>query len=197
MISALCYDEHVTETTAGEFPEQFYQDPTGIDRYIVQEKIWAEWTGPTRLHAQFTNQRLRQGAGGILIISAICFIFGELMTPVVLWAGAFLFYLLVKQPSPDQTVKVTTLGIKFDREYVYWQQLSQFWIEERDGHTYLYLRQIFPMVTIQRAIVPPSTDATELKTTIGKYILYKVPDFPRIDRWVREFSQRLPIDVGA
>lgn len=197
MISSLCYDEKVTETTSGEFPEQFYQDPTGIDRYIVQEKIWAEWHGPTRIHSQFADQTLRRGAGVLLIISAICFIFGEFMTPIVLWAGGFLFYLLIKQPSPEQTIKVTTLGVKFDREYVYWQQLSQFWIEERDGQTYLYLRQVFPMVMTHRAIVPASADLTELKTTIGKYILYKVPDFNRIDRWLRDFTQRLPIDVGT
>jgi hypothetical protein len=177
------------------FPEQFYQDPMGVDRYVVQEKVLLEWNA---LHSFFytpSRQTIGFFASTALILGFIFLVIQEFLLVGVVATGAFLLILLSQQPPIPQRVIVTTLGMKREDQYFFWQQVTQFWIENIQGQQFLFLRQVYPVFRYLKINVT-GQDLTTLQKVIGTYLLYKKPQQNFLEKAFEQFMHRLPINFN-
>ncbi len=178
-----------------QFPDKFYADPLGLDRYVVQEKVLYEWRAPNKVKRIYSRQELAQWAAGAVLVAFILLLAHEVFLIFVLLAFLFFFVLYEKSPPIFFECKVTTLGIKIEEKYYYWPQISQFWFEERQGKVLLYLRIIYPTIQYCKLIIP-ELDQDTIKTTLGTYILYKVPQWTRRDKVLKQLTQQVPFEFG-
>ena len=176
------------------FPEEFYNDPMGLKRYVVQEKNLFQWLAPSKVEKKWQQSEIRFFLVIVVLLAILLLLFSEFLLTLVLVLG-MLVTLLIATTKPIQlTVSVTTIGIKVSEKYHYWEQFTQFWFEEKNGTVFLYLREVFPQVHTFRLILREE-DTASLQTILGKYLLFKKPQETQIQKKVHGFINSLPIDI--
>ncbi len=177
-----------------QFPDKYYQDPTGIDRYVVQEKTLYEWRAPSKINKNRTRQEKLQLVLIVIFLIFVLLLLKELMLAVVVLALTIMYLVMVaSQPSTIQC-SVTTLGIKIEEKYFFWPDISQYWLEEKAGQQVLHFRVIFPRVTIWKIILHDQ-DVEKLPQTLGTYLLYKKPTRTQLQKFLHNLQEKLPIDL--
>jgi hypothetical protein len=176
------------------FPDKYYQDPLGLDRYVVQEKILFTWRAPNKISRKRSHAEKTQ----LMLIAVFCLVVLLLLTEI--WVALVFsvlvgLYIVLMTAQPTYIdCQITTLGVKVGDKYYFWGDLSQFWIEDRADSRVLYIRVIFPAVQIVRLVIYPQ-DEDELKTTMATYLLYKQPTFSTWEKAWRSATEKLPIDL--
>jgi hypothetical protein len=176
------------------FPEKFYDDPTGLDRYVVQEKVLFSWQGPSKIEKKKRKNETAQLILFAVILILILFLLQEILLGVVVIVFAFLYIVFEASPPMLLSYQITTIGLKVEDKYYYWQQLSQFWFEERNETRVLHLRNLYPHLQIMKLIIHPDDEA-EIKNTLGKYLLYKKPQQTTWEKWLKRVGSYLPLDI--
>lgn len=176
------------------FPESYYRDPMGIDRYVVQEKLLFEWRAPSKIERNHSSNDKVQLMLIVLFCVIITVILGEFWVAIVFAALAMLYFLLMTSKPLFLNCSITTLGVKVGEKYYFWPDMSQFWFEDRASSRVLYLRVVFPELQMVRLIIHPS-DEDEIQTKLGMYLLYKKPQQTPTERLWRSITEKLPIDL--
>lgn len=190
MVPKVDQNEQVNST---QFPEKYYDDPLGMDRYVVQEKVLFEWKAPNKIEKKRTRSEMVQIVLGVVLVALILFLVGDILPVIVFCAAAFALIAFMMSKPTFLTCRVTTIGIKVDDQYHYWPEITQFWFETRSGTRLLYLRSLRSNFSALRFIINPN-DEEEIKTTIGKYLLYKKPYQTWFDKLVDNLRNRLPLN---
>lgn len=177
------------------FPDKYYADPMGLDRYVVQEKILFEWLAPNKVDRKKQRAEVLQILFVVLIITAILVLAQELLLAAVFLAFIFLYMAFDLMPPVQLRSQLTTIGIKIEDKYYYWPNLSQFWFEERQKTLYLYFRCVFPYIQVVKLIIAPA-DEEKIKNIIGTYLLYKKPTLGYWQKIVKKFTDTLPANLN-
>ncbi len=178
------------------FPEEFYRDPLGLNRYVVQEKVLMNWLTPNRVKKEWQKSELMTMAIASLGASLILLFLGEYFLLFVLLITIGLVVLLTTTKPVQLQCQITTIGVKVDEKYYFWPQLSQFWFESRRGVLFLCLRDIFSQPMIVKLIIRPE-DQEKIKTTIGTYLLYKKPQRTPWQKFLEPLTDKLPFDLDV
>jgi hypothetical protein len=188
------HTEHVPVGNQAAFPEQFYRDPLGIDRYVVQEKVLFQWRAPSKIDRKRTSAEKAQLMMILLFCIVITLLLGEIWVAVVFASLAGLYVIMMNAQPTYYDCLVTTLGIKAGDKYYFWPDMSQFWFEERGQSKVLYLRVMFPVFHTVKLIFHPA-DEEALRTTMGMYLLYKKPQQTNGQRLLKTMVEKFPIDL--
>lgn len=184
----------MAEKSATQFPEEYYHDPLGLNRYVVQEKELFGWLAPSRVKKQWNKSQLTSLFAVVGLMSIILLLSGEfILTVVFLTAIGVSVLVATTQPSQLHCL-VTTIGLKIEDKYYYWEQLTQFWFETKSGTHYLYVRSIWPQIHVVRFIIQPE-DERQLKTTIGTYLLFKKPQPTQWQKFSQQFMAKIPFEL--
>lgn len=176
------------------FPEKFFTDPTGIDRYVVQEKVLFAWESPTKLPAPSLPRlglglvALALGAGIVLYLT------GDFIVVLLITVIAIVYNIIIHRPLSHLKCQITTLGIKIDDKYYYWSQLTQFWFESRQRTPVLMVRNYYPRIEVLKFIVTEQ-NIDQIMTTTGTYLLYKKPQSTPWRRTTEFIRSLLPFDI--
>jgi hypothetical protein len=176
------------------FPENYYRDPMGLDRYVVQEKQLFDWRAPSKIDRKHSANDKLQMMMIVLFCVIVTIILGEFWVAMMFGALAVLYFLLMTSKPLFIHCQVTTLGVKVGEKYYFWSDISQFWFEDRAKSRVLYLRVVFPDVQRVRLIIHPS-DEEELRTKMGMYLLYKKPQQTSTEKMWQALQEKLPIDL--
>ncbi|GEM_PF-748047 len=179
---------------APQFPDKYYQDPLGLDRYVVQEKLLFEWRAPSRIERSRSGSEQTQIILIILFCILVTVLLGELVVAVVFAALAMLYFVLMTSKPLYLDCSITTLGVKVGEKYYFWQDISQFWFESRGKSRVMYLRVVFPHLHTLRLIIH-EPDEAEIQTQMGNYLLYKKPQQSASEKFLKTISEKLPIDL--
>ncbi len=177
------------------FPEKFYQDPLGLDRYVVQEKMLVEWQAPNKLTKKRASSEKKHLFILMLLVLLLLILLQEILLAVVLLVLGFLYMILSAVPPAHLLCSVTTIGIKYGERYFFWPDLSQFWIEEKNTGQVLFIRSIFPRIQVWKFIIPDAEEA-KIKNAIGTYLLYKKPSQSTLEKVLRSWAEKLPFDIN-
>jgi hypothetical protein len=177
-----------------QFPDSYYVDPLGIDRYVVQEKLLFSWQAPTKVFRKRTRSQLLQIAGVIVLIDLILVLLQEWFLAAVVASLSVLYLFLETTPPMYLECQVTTIGLKIEDGYYYWPEMSQFWFDEKHDAHFMNFRHLFPAPHIVRLIIHPQ-DEEKLKVTVGTYLLYKKPRQTIYEKIWQQIKVRLPINI--
>lgn len=204
----MCYHEDMSKVSAhppeekhtvpGQqrpaFPETYYSDPRGLDRYVVQEKILMTWRAPSKIERNRSATEKKQLMLIVVFILLILILLGEVTFALMFGLVCGIYGILAITPPTYMECSVTTLGIKVGEKYYFWPDLSQFWWETYGQSKVLHLRVVFPDYQVVKLIVP-DIDFAEMEKTIGTYLLYKKPQQTRLEKLKKEIQAKLPIDL--
>jgi len=174
------------------FPDQYYVDPYGVDRYVVQEKTLFEWRTPSKVERNWKRSDMVQLVLFIALLGLILLLLGDPLLFLVFLTGAALAIIYWMSKPTFLNCKVTTLGIKVEDQYYYWPQMTQFWIEVKGKTHFLFFREIYSNYRFRRLIITEA-DEEKLKTTIGTYVLYKKPMQTQWEKFVQKVLEKTPL----
>jgi len=188
--------KNTSEKTAQptSFPDEYYQDPFGINRYVIQEKELFSWRAPSKIE----RKRSRNEHLQLLLIVIFCVVvfvlLSEIAIAIVFTMLAGVYALLMASPPTQMECRVTTLGVKVDEKYYFWPDMSQFWMEEKNADRVLYLRVIFPALKIMKLVISAANEE-QLRKIIGNYLLYKKPQQTQTQKLFKSLAEKLPVDL--
>lgn len=182
------------QKSAHKFPDEFYVDPDGRKRYVVQEKVLLEWSAPSKVDQPRTTKELGQYVLGLAIVALILLILQEWWLLMVFIGVVIIFFATILSAPSYLKCQVTTIGIKVEEKYYYWEQFSQFWFEDRKDQRMALFRVVWPTDMRLKLLYPDELE-DEILTIAGKYLLYKKPQQTSADKireWIR---QQLPPEL--
>ena len=182
------------QNASPKFPEKYYQDPLGIDRYVIQEKTLFEWKAPSKIEKKRNSSESAQIILVIVFCLLVLLLLKEFVLAVVFGVFVFLCYVMVASKPTFLSCSVTTLGIKIEERYFFWNDISQFWIEQKGDQFVLYFRSVFPSIQIHRLVLQLG-DEEEIRTKIGTYLLYKKPTQTMLEKTLKNIREQLPFDL--
>lgn len=180
--------------TSAQFPDKFYDDPTGLDRYVVQEKTLFSWQGPSKIERKKKKNEVAQLILFAVILILILFLLQEIFLAVVIVMFAIIYIIFEASPPLLLQYQISTIGIKVEDKYYYWSELTQFWFESKNETRVLYVRNVYPRLQILKFIIHPD-DENEIKNVLGKYLLFKKPQQTTTEKWLKRLSSYLPLDI--
>jgi hypothetical protein len=181
-------------STSPAFPEEYYDDPYGLSRYVVQEKVLFEWKSPSKIEKNPSRQTILQLILMTFLVAAILLLLKEVLLSMVILGAGLVYVAMFTMKATYIPCQVTTIGLKVGDKYYFWANVSQFWFEEKQGVQYLYLRVVFPGIQKVRFIVYEQ-DLEVLKTSIGTYLLYRKPQLTFYEKAVQKVTERFPVDL--
>ena len=191
------YNESMVEeshSSTGQFPEEFYHDPLGVDRYVVQEKILYSWQAPSKVKKHWTRSQITTVLLIASLVSMILLLSGEFALTLLLIVVVGVSALLASTPPIQLKCVVTTIGVKVEEKYYYWQQMSQFWFEQKDGTHFLYVRNVWPQIHLLKLIIQ-AEDEEKIKVTIGTYLLFKKPQQTQWQKIQKRLLAQIPFEL--
>jgi len=168
--------------TLNQFPEKFYDDPTGLDRYVVQEKMLFSWQGPSKIDKKKKKNEVAQLILFAVILILILFLLQEIFLGIIVLLFAILYIIFEASPPLLLQCQISTIGIKVEDKYYYWPQLTQFWFESKNETRILHVRNIYPRLQVIKLIIHPD-DELEMQG------LVKIVDNFRAKRIFQEDGQ--------
>jgi hypothetical protein len=179
-----------TPTNRSNFPEDFYHDPTGVDRYVVQERELVSWKAPSKLERERNLREFIQVLLLTIMIGLILLLIGEFLLTIVLGAMGILYVVMITAKPTFLNIHVTTIGIKVEEKYYFWPMMTQFWFEDRLDEKVLSFRYFENGFHVGRFLVPPS-EVDHIQQEMGKFLLCKKPSLSRFEAWLDTLSTQV------
>ncbi len=161
-------------------------------------QVLLEWNAPMRVYKRRGKHILRFYVALCLLLSAIVWLFGDLVLLLPIWATLFMFYTLTVTPPPEVTNRITTFGIETAGVTMRWDVLSYFYFTERFGFHVLTVVTDAPYYLHSYLIVPDSDIKQKLKVALSQHLVYQdKPQRVLSDRIIDWLSQLVPDDEDS
>ncbi len=174
------------------FPDQYYVDPYGVDRYVVQEKTLFEWKTPSKVERNWKRSDFVQLLLFVALLGLILLLLGDPLLFLVFVSGAVLIIIHLRSKATYLNCKITTIGLKVEDQYAYWPQLIQFWLETKGKTHFLFYRDA-TMPNRYLKLIISENDEDEIKKKIGTYLLFKKPQETRWQKFMQSVIDKTPL----
>lgn len=172
-------------TESEMFPGQFVPVP--------EEDILV-WEAPSRPYKKRDRQYYTTIATIVFLLSLILFFAGQFLPIAVVIAVGFLAYVLSAVPPINVTNKITTWGIRIDKEIYYWEELGRFWFTDKFKQKLLNVETArFP-----GRITLLLSDKTESAITdiLSQVLIKQKPEPTSFDKAADWLQKKIPIDTS-
>jgi len=169
--------------------EQTAQSPQIIQ---PKQEILVSWASPSRLFKRRTKEFFAN-VGAIVFLLLIILIFArEFVLVLAVVSIVFLIYVLSTVPPEDVAHRITSLGIESAGHYYRWEELTEFWFEEKWGQKLLMIRPLFGSLII---ILLGSKTEEEIRPVISHHIPFREnPQKSWVDNASTWLSEKIPLE---
>lgn len=158
-----------------------------------QDQTLYAWKAPLRPFKKRSTALLRFFLAVALLVSAVVFFFGDMVTVVPIWAILFLFYIFSVTPPPTVENRITLFGIENAGVTLRWDILSHYYFDERLGFRVLVLVTHGPYFAHSYLVVPDEDTKNRVHTILSQHLMYITnPQKTFTDRLVKFFSALVP-----
>lgn len=130
----------------------------------------------------------------LALVILILFLSGQRLLIGVLFALAFLIYVLDHVPPDEIEYKLSTQGITIGDHFYHWQELDSFWFSKKDGYNMLNVltRFRFPGLLI---IVMGDTPEDEIKSVVARYLpFHEIAPKSMMEKWTESLQKHFPLE---
>lgn len=133
-----------------------------------------------------------------ILVAVVLFFIEGIMPVLVVAAVVFAMFVSMKTPPNMGEHVITTLGIVTAGQKFVWADLVVFWIDRihTDDVVHVLTAKRWPTQVVM--IAPKEGEKVTLKQirdTLGKYLPYEVPPPSRVDKTVKWFSEKMPLEA--
>lgn len=158
-----------------------------------QDQTLYSWRAPLRPYKKRSVVLLRFFLALALLISAVVFFFGDMVTILPVWALLFLFYIFAVTPPPIIENRITTFGVESSGVTLRWDALSHYYYMERLGFTILVLITHGPYFGHSYLVVTSEQMRKELDAILSKHLMVvSTPPPSFTDKLIKLFSNLVP-----
>ncbi len=162
------------------------------------DQVLFSWKAPLRPYKKRSGGLLRFFLALALLVSAVVFFFGDLVTLLPIWALLFLFYVFAITPPPQVESRLTRFGVESAGVLIRWDVLSHYYFVNRLGYEVLVLVTQGPYFGHRYLVIPSAEVKQEVIGVIGKHLMYlSKPPRTLTDRLIEIFSRLVPEDVPS
>lgn len=142
------------------------------DKNETEEKVLLSWRAPARAFKKRNKEFFTTIAIIVFLISFICVLIGEWFFVAAILSLTFLVYVLSTVPPEEIENKISNLGVKNKDNFYKWEDLKDFWFEDRYG------MRVLMMETKQRpfsllGMVLKGVDEEKVKEVLKGKIKYR------------------------
>jgi len=166
----------------------------GMQRPMPEEELF-EWTSPERPYKKHNRQFFTTIFMIALFLSLIFFFAGQLLTIAVVLAVAFLIYVLFTIPPGEVTHKLTTYGIKVEKNMYYWEEMGRFWFTDKYGQELVNIEiGRFPFhLSLLLGDIPKDT----MRRILREVLLEEKPEATPYEKMASWLHKKIPIDIES
>ncbi len=163
------------------------------------EYLVLEWLADSR----YVRPRTSQYYSSILVLAVLFSVFLFLANQGVLiflvWAFFFITIVLARVKPETVQIQLTTYGIRYQDQLIFWEEISRFWVKEIGGFFQIHVE--VPEKMFKQLILLPSSAASPVVVTVeqvidilGRVIPYEEPIPNRFDNWVQWLEEKFPLE---
>jgi hypothetical protein len=167
-------------------------EPQGISKQLEKTEEFLSWISPSRLFKK-RDKEFFTNVGVIVFLLIVIVIFAkEYMLVLVVLSIVFFIYVTSTVPPEDVKHKLTNMGIESAGHFYRWEELYEFWFEERWGQISMFVR---PNVGSYIIILLGNQDKNTVKEIVAKYIPFREePQKSFVDNASRWISDKIPLE---
>lgn len=164
----------------------------------TQDQTMFVWKAPLRPYKKRSTTLLRFFLAVALLVSAVVFFFGDLVTILPIWALLFLFYIFAITPPPIVDNRITVFGVETAGVMLRWDVLSHYYFDERLGYQVLVLVTHGPYYAHSYLVLPDNETKTMVNTILNQHLMLMTnPPKTLTDRVIRFFSALIPEEAAV
>ena len=153
-----------------------------------------EWVAPSRPFKKRSQEFYRTVGALALLIIIILFFIREFLLIGVIISVLFVMYVLSTVPPEMIRNRITKLGIETHTHFHKWEELVNFWFDERDGHRMLVIRTILPFPTHLQLMLENVSESDIKKILLEKMPFQEKPERTPLDNAATWLSQKIPLE---
>jgi hypothetical protein len=167
-------------------------EPQGSSKQLEKTEEFLSWVSPSRLFKK-RDKEFFTNVGVIVLLLIVIVIFArEYMLVLVVLSILFFIYVTSTVPPEDVKHTITNMGIESAGHFYRWEELAEFWFEERWGQISMFIRPIGVSYII---ILLGNQDKAKVKEIVSKYIPYREePQKSFVDNAARWISDKIPLE---
>ncbi len=182
-----------SEATEPQTPQQRPQIPNA--NRPQPEQVVLDWRAPARPFKKRNRQYYVTIGMIVFLISLILFFAGQFLPIAVVFAVAFLAYVLSAVPPEEIQNAITTYGIRTENNLYYWDELGRFWFTDKYGQKLLHVETVrFPN---QITIVLGAQNPEEVEVVLSEVLLQEKPLPSSFDKAAAWLQEKIPLDTEA
>ncbi|MFH0937070.1 MAG: hypothetical protein V1808_02150 [Candidatus Daviesbacteria bacterium] len=158
-------------------------------------KTFLSWKAPTRPFRKKDRSYYTTIAIIVVLLALISLLMREILFIGVLFALAFVAYVLGFVPPEDVEYKISTQGITIGDHFYFWSDLDSFWFREKEGQKILYVltNLRFPG---QLMVLIGSQNEEQVKKIVAKYLPYhEIAPRSTLDKWAESLQKHFPLET--
>ncbi len=160
----------------------------------VESNIYLEWEAPSRPFKRHSKEFYKTAAAIAVLISLILVFMGEFLLIGVIAATLFLIYALSSVPPTRIRNRITNLGIESDEHFHKWEEMYEFWFDEKYGEKMLVVRLLvgFPS---HLQLMLENAPMEKIKSLLTEKIPFREkPERTFLDRASEWLARNLPLE---
>jgi len=159
-----------------------------------ENNMLLEWISPSRLFKRRSKEFYKTAGALVTLVVIILFFIGEFLLIGVILATFFVMYVLSTVPPEPIKHEVTILGIETGGHFHRWEEMVEFWFDEKWGQKILVVRMIFGFPAhLQLLLDTVSPD--QIKKLLSEHLPYREkPERTFLDRTSEWLAQKIPLE---
>lgn len=152
------------------------------------------WPAPSRIFKKRDRSFFQTVIALVFLIGIILFLLKEFLLIGVVLAFAFVGYVLATVPPENINHKITVNGFEIAGIMSHWNELTEFWFEEKDGYKILVLQKKIGFPSRVMALLG-NQDQGQVKEKINRYLSFReAPEKTMTDKVADWLHRRLPFE---
>lgn len=163
------------------------------------EYLVLEWYADSRYVRPRTRQYYSSQLVLVVLFSLLLFVANQIVLIALLWTFFFINLVLARVKPETVHVQITTYGIRYQDQLIFWDEISQFWI--RDIHGFQQVHVEVPEKVFRQLVLLPSNASSAVQVgiqdiveLIGRVVPYQEPLPSRFDNLVEWLEQKFPLE---
>jgi len=158
----------------------------------MEEKVLMQWKEMDRPNKEWSKDFYSTVIVLAFLISVILFLIDGFMPVFAVWAVVFVMWAINKTPAQETTYAITESGLREGQSTIRYQEIRNYWIEERWGNQLLRVATFRP--PWQSVFVIQKGDEQKIRQILDNYVVYDVPKPGWGDRVLKWLGDKIPLE---
>jgi hypothetical protein len=159
-----------------------------------EESVLLEWSSPARPFQPHTRQYYKTAGALVFLVSVILVFIGEFLLIGVIVSLFFVIYVLSTVPPEKISHKITHLGIETAGNFHKWEEMREFWFDERSGQRMLVIQMLIGFPAHLQLLLGTMNEE-KIRHVLAERLPYKEkPERTFLDNASKWLSQKIPLE---